>query len=84
MNSNNYFAYSPTRILYDKVKLTNGHACLGDKRSLDPAKISFSKQLLLLHMNASHLYSVSISVESSVVSVSKTSRNITILTLPSW
>lgn len=65
MNSNNYFAYSPTRILYGKVKLTNGHACLGD--SFDPAKISFSEQLLLLHVNASHLYSTLYVLFSSLI-----------------
>lgn len=77
---NNYFAYSPTKILYSKVKPTNGHTGSGDKWSFDPEKnllLSSCCCCIWMHLICPQF---STSVESPVVSVTKTSRNITIHT----
>lgn len=75
--SNNYFAYSPTKILYSKVKLTNGCPGSGDKWSFGPEKkIIINKQLLLLQLNAVFVFN------SQPVSATKTSMNVTMLTQP--
>lgn len=79
--SNHYFAYS-TKILYSKIKLTNGHRGLGEKWSFDLGKktlISSCCCCIWMHPISTQF---STSVESSVVSVTKTSRNITMLTHP--
>lgn len=54
---NNYFAYSPTKILYSKVKTNKRTHWLRGQMKLWSWKKSITKQLLL-HLNASHLYSI--------------------------